>query len=378
MKIGFDISAQSLPRSGVGQYQINLLNTLLKIDKENFYNLYAFNFRNRERFADIKFPSENYRINVIPIPQRLITAWWLLASFPLLESLAGECDIYHVSEVCIQPAKKAKSVAFIHDLTTVFYPHHHVKSNVFLHGRRFKNIHKVDAVLTNSEYTKKDIVEYLHVNPEKVIVTHLGADERFCRKNQSEVQQVLRRYNLTKPYILFVGTLEPRKNIKTLIKAFDNLKNKYKMPHQLILAGQAGWFCEEIFEAISSSVNKSDIRHLGYILDEDVPVLMNGAQAFAYPSFYEGFGLPILEAMQCGVPVIASATSSMPEVGGNACIYINPDDVNDLSEKIYTVISDENLRKELSEKGIERAKNFSWEKCARKTLRVYEGLCGGI
>ena len=374
MKIGFDISAQSLPRSGVGHYQVSLLNALLKIDKENFYNLYAFNFRNREKFANIKFTSKNYKINTIPIPQRLITAWWLMSDFPSLESVVGDCDIYHVSEVCIQPVKKAKKVAFIHDLTTILHPDYHVKSNVFLHNRRFENIHKVDAILTNSEYTKKDIIEYLHVKPDKIFVTYLGADKRFCPKNIFEIKTILEDYSLNKPYILYVGTLEPRKNIQTLLQTFNQLKRKYQIPHQLILIGQLGWLYEDIFEQIESSEFKSDIRHLGYVPDEDLPVLMNGAQVFVYPSFYEGFGLPILEAMQCGTPVITSDTSSMPEVGGLACLYATPEDIDDLTEKIYTVISDKNLQKEMSEKGIERAKNFNWDKCARDTLRVYESL----
>jgi len=376
MRIGFDISAQSLPRSGVGQYQINLIKALLKIDKENFYNLYAFNFRNRHRFDDIKFPSVNYRVNVIPIPQRLITLWWMMADFPALERIAGECDIYQISEICVQPVKKAKRVAFIHDLTTILYPHHHVKSNVFLHNRRFKDIHKIDAILTNSEHTKSDIVNYLNIRPEKVFVTYLGADSRFRPSEDPEIDSVIGKYSIRKPYMLFVGTLEPRKNVQNIIKAFNQLKQTKNIPHQLVLAGQKGWKYEDIFKEIRASGFKSDIIHIGYADDNDVPLLMNGAEVFVYPSFYEGFGLPVLEAMKCGTPVITSNLSSMPEVGGDACLYAEPDSADDLADKIFSVINSKDLQKDLSKKGSERAKLFSWEKCAEETLKAYRDVVG--
>ncbi len=374
MNIGFDISALSIPKSGVGNYQVNLLSALLKIDKENFYNLYAFNFRNKKRFKEIKFPSSNYKINISSIPQRLITAWWLMFNFPSLESVVGDCDIYHVSEICIQPTKKAKTVAFVHDLTTLLHSRHHARSNVFAHKMRFKNINKVDAILTNSDYTKGDIIKHLNINPDKIFVTYLGADKRFCPKLKKNIQSILYKYNLNKPYILFVGTLEPRKNVQTLIKAFDELKKKHDLPHQLVLIGRAGWLYEDIFKTIKQSRNKNDIKCLGYVEDKDLPILMNGAKVFVYPSFYEGFGLPILEAMQCGTPVITSNTSSMPEVGGDACLYIEPEDVTGLADQIYRVVYNNELIEDLSQKGIKRAKNFSWDKCARETLKIYESL----
>ena len=374
MKIGFDISAQSLPRSGMGQYQYHLLKHLLEIDQKNFYHLYAFNFRNRKRFKEIKFPAKNYKIQILPIPQRLIILWWMMMRRPLFNRLIKKCDVYHLSEICIPPVKKAKTVAFIHDLTTILFPQHHKKSNIFLHSRRFKAIRKVDAILTNSESTKKDIVEHLKIKPDKIFVTHLGADERFRLMKESEVIPVLKKYKLKKPYILFVGTLEPRKNVKTLIQAFNQLKQSHRIPHQFVLAGQKGWLYKSIFKAIESSPYKSDIQYTDYVKDTDLPALMNGAEVFVYPSFYEGFGLPVLEAMQCGVPVITSNISSMPEVGGGASLYINPESADELAEKIYSVINNPDFQKELSKKGIERAKQFSWEKCARKTLKAYESL----
>jgi glycosyltransferase involved in cell wall biosynthesis len=376
MKIGFDISAQSLPRSGVGQYQINLLQALLNLDKDDFFNLYAFNFRNRKRFKRIHFSSDNYKIHALPVPQRLITAWWLMADFPSLERVAGDCDLYQVSEICIPPVKRAKTVAFIHDLTTILYPQHHVKSNVFLHNRRFKNIHKVDAVLTNSEHTKKDIVNYLKVKPDKIFVTYLGASDRFRPMEDSEAHETLKIFNLNSPYILFTGTLEPRKNVKTLIRAFNILKSKYSIPHRLVITGQRGWLYDDALKEIHSSPFRGHITELGYISDNDLPAIMNGADVFAYPSFYEGFGLPVLEAMKCGTPVITSNVSSLPEVGGDACVYISPEDPDGLAKRLFEVISDKKLKSDLSTKGIARAGMFSWEKCAKETINVYRLIAG--
>lgn len=373
MKIGFDISALSLPRSGIGRYQYQLLKALLKLDPENFYHLFAFNFRNRERFDGL-FEGENVKMDIKAIPQRLITLWWMMASFPSLEQLGIDCDIIQLSEIAVQPVRKARTVAFVHDLTTQLFPDYHVWSNRFLHNRRFQHLDRVDAVLTNSEATKRDIVEYLKIEPRKVHVTALAADEQFRVLDSFKVLPVLEKYGLKKPYLLFVGTLEPRKNVETLIKAFNLLKERHRIPHQLVLAGQKGWLYERILELIKFSPYREDIKQIGYVPDTELPAILNGAEVFVYPSYYEGFGLPVLEAMQCGTPVITSDVSSLPEVGGEACLYTSPDSTEQLADQIYRVISSSSLQKSLSEAGKERAKAFSWEKCARETLGVYKNL----
>jgi len=374
MVIGFDISALSLPRSGVGNYQFQLLRHMIPLAPQHFFNLYAFNFRNRHRFDEIRFDSPNYAKHIIPIPQKAITAWWLMFGLPKLEAFVPPCDVYQVSEICLQPSKKAKTVAFVHDLTTILFPQFHTWGNRFLHRERFKRLDRADAILTNSEYTKKDIAERLGIKPEKIFVTHLGADESFRPLSSQAIGPILAQYQLSKPYILFVGTLEPRKNLETLIVAFNGLKAKRGIPHTLVLAGQKGWRYRPLLEAIERSPYHSQIKLLDYLPDQELPALMNGADIFVYPSFYEGFGLPVLEAMQCGTPVVTSNVSSLSEVGGDACLYVDPHSVNDLTERIFQVIHDAEFRKTLSRKGIERAKLFSWDKCARETIEVYESL----
>lgn len=376
MRIGFDISSQSLPRSGVGQYQIHLLRALLLADPENFYHLYGFNLRNRHRFKTIHFPSQNYDLYLSPVPQRVMTLWWLMFQQPSLEQIVGTCDLYHVSELCIQPTRKGKTVAFVHDLTTLLHPEYHTASNTFLHRERFKRILRVDGILTNSEFTKKDLINHLGIKPETIFVTPLGADDRFRPMADSKITPVLRAFGIKKPYLLFVGTLEPRKNVEALIRAFNALKEKYWIPHQLVLVGQKGWLYQDIMKAVEFSPFRGDILSLDYVPDSDIPALMSGADVFVYPSFYEGFGLPVLEAMQCGCPVITSNVSSLPEVGGDACLYVHPESSDELSEKIYEVIRDKSLQKTLSMKGAERAKQFSWKKCAQKTLAAYQAVAG--
>ncbi len=374
MRIGFDISAQSLQRSGVGQYQHQLIRHLLKIDSKNDYLLYGFNVRNRKRLEAVRFDAPNCQTRVFPIPQRLITLSWIYFRAPALDRIVKGCDVYHVSEISMPPVRKAKRVAFVHDLTTLLFPQFHVPSNVFVHQRRFERLDEADAILTNSETTKRDIVDRLRISAEKIHVTHLGADESFCPLEKEGIQPVLERHGIQQPYLLFVGSLEPRKNLETLILAFNRLKEKEHIPHQLVLAGQKGWLYEPIFRAIESSPYRSDIVLTDYLAEGDLPALMNGAEVFVYPSYYEGFGLPVLEALQCGTPVVTSNVSSLPEIGGEACLYADPHSSDSIGDQIRMAIQNPDLRKSLSEKGIARAKQFSWDKCAWETLAVYENL----
>ena len=181
-------------------------------------------------------------------------------------------------------------------------------------------------------------------------------------------------YYLYKPYSLFVSTLEPRKNILTLIEAFEYLKINYHIPHQLILVGKKGWKYQDILEKIETSNVKEDIQQLDYLSDELVALFYNQAAAFVYPSYYEGFGLPILEAMTLGAPVITSNTSSLPEVGGEAALYINPHDYYELAQTMLKVIDNSTLSKEMIDKGKKQAQKFSWEKTAKATIEAYRSI----
>lgn len=377
MKIGFDITALSMPRTGIGQYQYNLLQTLFKIDQENSYHLYAFNLRDNGKYQDLKFemPHDNVSMKAHNIPQRLITAWWLAVRYPYLEKITDECDLYQISEICQQPTKK-KTVAFIHDLTTLHFPKYHLAKNKILYHFRFKNIKKyADAVLTNSQHTKKDIIEHLGIPENKIHVTYFGTHKRFRPiEDELKINEVLKKYSIDYSYICYVGTIEPRKNLINLLHAFKSLKNKKDIPHKLVLVGKDGWFFEEIYKTIGQLELENEVIRTGFAQDEDIPYLLNGADTFIYPSFYEGFGLPVLEALSCGVPTITSDVSSLPEVGGDAVKYVNPEDPVDIENKIFEFLHSESEREKFSARGLKQAEKFSWEKCAKKHLEVYSSL----
>jgi len=377
MKIGFDITTLSMPKTGIGQYQYNLLEALFKIDKKNSYNLYAFNLRDNQKYNNLDFAKKytNVEINAYKIPQRLITAWWLISRWPRLENITDKCDVYQVSEICQQPTK-AKTTAFIHDLTTVLYPQYHLKKNKVLFHFRAKGIKKyANAVLTNSHHTKQDIIDHLGIEKERIFVTPFAAHKRFRKiNNQEKINKVLQKYKITTPYICYLGTIEPRKNLINLFEAFSALKKQEKIPHKLVLIGKNGWFFEEIHKKEKELKIENDIIHTGFVEDDEIPYILNGAEIFTYPSFYEGFGLPVLEAMACGTPVITSNISSLPEVGGNAAKYVNPYKPDDIAAQILSFIKSKEEREKYSKLGIARAETFSWKKCAKMHLEIYESL----
>ncbi|NEP15711.1 MAG: glycosyltransferase family 4 protein, partial [Leptolyngbya sp. SIO4C1] len=233
-----------------------------------------------------------------------------------------------------------------------------------------------DLILTISENSKKDIIEYFQIPPERIKVvsaaTHLGKDTL----RQKEVKKIIASidYGFSKPYILFVGNIEPRKNIVTLIQAFNHLKKTYQVPHQLVLVGQKSWKCKPIFAAIDESPWAQEIHHLDYLSNEQLAVFYEKASVLAYPSYYEGFGLPVLESMIFETPVVTSNTSSLPEVAGEAALLINPNDFEELAEAILKVLTEDGLRQCLIKKGKDQAQKFSWQATARKTLAAYHSI----
>ncbi|MCW6037310.1 glycosyltransferase family 4 protein [Spirulina subsalsa FACHB-351] len=289
---------------------------------------------------------------------------------PILESP----DIIHGTNYTVFPYKNCRKVMTIYDLTFLKYPDY-IDSVVKQYGRRVqKCLQWTDLVLTISESSKRDIVEYLNFDPERVVVTPLAS--RYTEQTLETLPKppVDLAYDFRKPYLLFVSTLEPRKNITTLIAAFNQLKEQYKIDHELVLIGQKGWRYEPIFKAIASSPYSHHIHHLNYLPDELVALFYSQAEAFIYPSHYEGFGLPVLEAMTLGAPVITSNTSSLPEVAGEAAMLIDPNEVEDLTQGILKVISDSQLRQDLIQKGKQQAKLFSWERTAQETLAAYRSI----
>jgi glycosyltransferase involved in cell wall biosynthesis len=232
------------------------------------------------------------------------------------------------------------------------------------------SIRKADIIVADSHSTKRDIIEYFGVEDEKIKVVHLGVESRF--RPIGNVEKYRLRNNLPSKMILNVGTLEPRKNVVTLIKAFKRLREKGFEDYKLVIAGDKGWLYEQIFKDVDHSGLKQEILFRGVVSDEDLPMFYNCADIFVYPSLYEGFGLPPLEAMACGIPVITSNTSSLPEVIGDAGIMVDPTDDKSLSDAMYSVLTDKELWQHMSNNGLQRSKIFTWEKAAKEILEIYD------
>ncbi|MCR4286660.1 MAG: glycosyltransferase family 4 protein, partial [Deltaproteobacteria bacterium] len=381
MKIGFDCSAALLDqRTGVGNYSFLLIRALSKIDKENEYLLYPFfyhifgDFRNKCSGLP---EASNYRIAFrnIPVPTILLRYIWLAGIPPYLkEYFLGDVDVVH-SNTFSAPHfknKRKRLVVTIYDLTVLTHPECHRKANIVHCLKGTKDAIKyADAIIAISEHTKRDLIEYLGAPPELVTVTHLAAGDDYYEVTDGEVLRSGReRYRLPENYILFVGSLEPRKNIKTLLKAYAGMEEGFKKDFPLVIAGGKGWMNSDIPEMVKGLDVEDRVVFAGFIDGADIAAVYSQAVVFAYPSLYEGFGLPILEAMSCGAPVITSNTSSMPEVAGDAAVLVDPTDAGALASALEGVLGDPAKRGEMRKKGLEQASRFSWDRCAKETLDV--------
>ncbi|UXM85418.1 glycosyltransferase family 4 protein [Methanococcus aeolicus] len=362
MKIGIIANSLNPPRTGVGNV---LYNVLKNIPKRKYKNFYLINYEKNNIF-----PETNKIIIKNPFKMAKTFLWY--QTLPMKNELK-ELDIIH------NPYQlptffnfKQKYILSVLDIIQILFPKE-IKKSVYISQKIMlsKSIQSADKIISISHHTKNDIIKHFKIPKDKIKVIHLAANENYKPLNEKEIDKIKQKYNLNYPFILYVGTLEPRKNIPTLLKAFYKLK-KRGIIHKLVITGKKGWKYKSIFETIEKLNLQKDVIFTGYVPDEDLPALYNAADLFVYPSIYEGFGLPPLEAMQCGTPVITSNTSSLPEVVGDAGIMVNPYDVDELANKMYEVLTNDGLREELSKKGIERAKLFSWKKCAEEHLKVYE------
>ena len=266
---------------------------------------------------------------------------------------------------------KIKRVTVIHDLTPILMPSFHTFFGQFLQRIFLPGIlRRTDLIISNSHYTQSDIEKYFPYTKGKVATTPLGKDSIFVPVNDFEVPA---KYGIDQPYFLFVGTIEPRKNLITLLSAFEQYKSRTGESVKLVLVGQKGWKSEPFYEALCRSEYRDEIILPGYVAKADLPYLYSHAMAFVYPSLYEGFGLPVLEAMSCGTPCILSNTSSLPEVGGPDALYFQPKDVATLSDHMASV-QEENVRLQMRAAHLKQAAVFNWTRTARLFLTALEGL----
>jgi len=360
---------KSFRNAGVSKYTYNLIEQLSRIDSQNEYVIFV-NKSFKPFVSNQNFHFVKSRINTtIPI----IRIFWEQVILPFL-LVRHKIDVFH-SMVNVLPFWcPAKSVVTIHDLIAIECAEsRNFKKNLY-HKLMAKTTKKANRIIAVSSSVKKGMHDYFGIPEKKMHVILEAAGKNFKPLNQKSIKAFQKARNLDFPFILFVGTLEPRKNIKCLIKAFSLLKHKDKIKHKLVIVGGKGWLYDEIFNTINKLNLQDEIIFAGSVDHSELPLYYNAADLFVFPSLHEGFGLPPLEAMQCGCPVITSKLSSLPEVVGDAAIKINPHDTNDLANAMQRVLANDKLRKQMAKNGLSQAKKFSWQKNARQTLEVYREL----
>lgn len=382
MKIGIDISRYLDDSGGVGVYSANLLRYLLKIDKMNKYVAYTFfydcfpaNWKNAEKLNIFKSVSDNLKINRIKWPTWCVRKKWENASLEQKEKMLGDVNLIHSTSFTVPQFYSTKLIVTVHDLSFLIFPEYHTSENYNFVLRNLLYLNsRAKRVICDSNQTKKDLIKYFHIPENKIVVISGGVSYIFKKEiNFFEREKIFRKYNLKEGYILIVSSIEPRKNLARVIKAFVEIIKIEKYRNlKLVCVGGGGWKNSHIYELVNKSNLKNNILFLGYVKDKELPLIYSGAKLFLYPSLYEGFGLPVLEAMASRVPVITSNVSSLPEVAGDAAVFVNPYSEREIYEAIITLLEQDELRGKLICKGLERVREFTWEKTARKTLGVYQ------
>jgi len=371
MKIAINTLAMKSFKHGMGRHIGSLVNALLKIDTKNQYLLYVSDLN--AKYFEVK---DNPRVELKFVPaNRALRLLWEHTLLPL-DLKREKVDVFYGPCFTVPLFKTCKQVVAVLDLTWF----KHRKKHIWIKQLYFRTliplaVRQAEKVIVISQSTKKDLIKILKTPKDKIAVTYLAADLSFkVIEDIERLQSVVKKYNLPDQFILFLGVLEPRKNIPGLIKAFSRLKKNSNLSCKLVIGGgrSYGWKNEEIFRVIEYLGLGKEVIFTDFVLESDLPALYNLADLFVLPSFYEGFGLPILEAQACGCPVITSNISSMPEVGGDAALFVDPNDVEELASAMRRVLTDDKLRAEMIKKGFENAKHFSWEKTAQETLEVFE------
>lgn len=373
MRICLDVSILSdSRRTGVAQYNYELIKALLEENKTDQFILFGLTpFATYDYLSNLEFKEyPNVQMKIFKMPARLfrfIFLIWQQLDFPNIEFFTGEVDVFHSFNWFLPPLKKGKIVATVFDTTSLTHPewHHHRTTQLDL--IRFKRIkERADQIVTISKNSRKDYMKIDSNTPIEIV--YPAVPGRYNSYINTDSTKTLKKYKLKPGYFLAVSTIEPRKNILNLIDAYLKTGLKEKM----VFAGVAGWKNSQIISLINKHRDK--IIFTGYVPEDDLISLYKEALCLVYPSYYEGFGLPILEAMSFGTPVICSNTSSMTEVGGNAAIYIDPFKTESIVSALQKISRNKKIISALSKKGLAQSKKFSWKNSAKKMNKIYQKL----
>lgn len=374
MRIGFDLRPFLREETGVGVYFKNLLFELARLDDENEYFLFSASWK--DRFPAAKLPPfKNRRFRDRRWPVKGVNFAWYKLGRPRLDTIfRTRLDLTHSPTPLILPTA-GKKIVTVCDLFFMDFPgraDREARKHFF--GRTESSLRRAEGIVTISEFTKKALIDRFGLPAGKIQVTYLGLNDIY-RDSGVEPAAVRRKFDLPGDFLLFVGASEPRKNLPRLIDALALVHERYaKIP--LVLAGRAGGDEDALRDKIRARKLENWVKPIGYVSDADIRDLYRTASALVFPSYCEGFGLPPLEAMACGLPVAASGVSALPEIGGDAVVYFDPESAEDMAAKIILILNDDELRTSLRTMGIERARAFTWEKTARETLAFYRRILG--
>jgi glycosyltransferase involved in cell wall biosynthesis len=371
MRIAFDGTTLRPGRTGVGYYTEHLLHHLAEQAPDDQLVVVS------NRPVDTTRP--------LPPRVRVATSRWRAPRMVWMQALAPrllrqiEADVVHFTNGMVPLASTVPTVVTIHDMSLTLYPRYHPPRRVLL-NRPLVDLaaRRADAIITVSQSAKRDIVRLYGLSPDRVHVVHEAAAPSFRPVHDSyERERVRRKYGLADRFILYVGTIEPRKNLPKLIEGFASRKRSGDLPHQLVCAGPYGWLSRDLEERIERLQIDDAVRFTGYVPFEDLPALYSLAEMFVFPSIYEGFGLPVIEAMACGTPVVTGCVAALSEVTGGAVEQVDNLDAESLGTAMVGLARRPERRENLSALGVQRAHSFSWERAARETLNVYRHTAAG-
>lgn len=373
MRIAIDAHSVGAKLAGNESYAVNLIEALAEIDGVNEYTLYVTTAEAHNRFQQ-RWP--NFKVQTTLPHTPLIRIPLTLSA----ELRKHPVDVLHV-QFTAPPFCPCPAVVSIHDLSFEHLPEtFNRRSRTQLRLTVRHSARRAAKILTLSEHTRRDIIDTYGISPDRITAIPLAAPAHFGPVvNEKELQRVRHNYGIDGNYVLSVGSIQPRKNLVRLIKAYASLRGSQggnKLP-KLVLVGKRAWLFDETLRALEETGSNDSVVMTGYVPETDLPALYSGALCFIYPSFFEGFGLPPLEAMKCGAPVIVGNATSLPEVVGDAALKVDPFDVSAIAWAMDQLIKDAELRQELSAKGLARARLFDWKETARKTLAVYEQVHRG-
>jgi len=370
MRIGIDARMYGTKATtGIGAYIKNLTDQLFMIDQKNEYVLLMLDP------AYSKFQVPNNRVKKIKVKSSWYS-WSEQLEIPKI-LLGQKLNLVHFPHFNIPILYPKKFILTIHDITPKFYPGPKVQNSIIRkwgYETVFRTgLKKAKKIIANSNYTKKNLIDSFKTPAKKIETIYLGVDQNFkVIEDQESLTKIKNKFQISKPFIFYVGVWRDHKNLPNLIKAFEIIKSKYKLDYQLVLTGQPDPRYQEAKELIEKSDFKSDIILPGFVADSDLPLVYNAASLFILPSFCEGFGLVALESLACGTPVIASNSTSLPEILGDSAIYFNPRNPQEIAQVANQILTDNSLYQELKIRGLEQVKKYSWQKCARETLAIYQ------